>query len=108
VALITPTQAVMTTDDPSKVLGPIIGGFVSESIGWRWTFWIITILVGRAQTPTAIILGWLIGRPRQEYHLPYQSSSSARPMPPCCLDGKLPVSENKPAMLLWFRRWIEA
>jgi predicted MFS family arabinose efflux permease len=32
-----------------KVLGPIIGGFVSESIGWRWTFWIITILVSRAQ-----------------------------------------------------------
>lgn len=32
-----------------KVLGPIIGGFVSESIGWRWTFWIITILVRRAQ-----------------------------------------------------------
>jgi predicted MFS family arabinose efflux permease len=30
-----------------KVLGPIIGGFVSESIGWRWTFWIITILVSR-------------------------------------------------------------
>lgn len=31
-----------------KVLGPIIGGFVSESIGWRWTFWIITILVSSA------------------------------------------------------------
>ncbi|KAK6373246.1 hypothetical protein LTS17_008265 [Exophiala oligosperma] len=30
------------------VLGPIIGGFVSESIGWRWTFWIITILAGVA------------------------------------------------------------
>lgn len=36
-----PQQTKLTT----KVIGPIIGGFVSESIGWRWTFWIITILV---------------------------------------------------------------
>ncbi|RJE25315.1 Major Facilitator Superfamily [Aspergillus sclerotialis] len=27
------------------VIGPVIGGFVSENIGWRWTFWIILILV---------------------------------------------------------------
>ncbi|KAK1573273.1 major facilitator superfamily transporter [Colletotrichum navitas] len=25
------------------VLGPIAGGFVSENIGWRWIFWILTI-----------------------------------------------------------------
>ncbi|GAB1318245.1 Trichosetin biosynthesis cluster MFS transporter [Madurella fahalii] len=28
------------------VVGPIIGGFVTQSIGWRWTFWLITILAG--------------------------------------------------------------
>ncbi|KAI1104254.1 MFS general substrate transporter [Jackrogersella minutella] len=27
-------------------IGPIIGGFVSQNIGWRWTFWIILILAG--------------------------------------------------------------
>lgn len=30
-------------------MGPIVGGFVSASIGWRWTFWIILILVSRSQ-----------------------------------------------------------
>ncbi|EWG53339.1 hypothetical protein FVEG_11794 [Fusarium verticillioides 7600] len=28
------------------VLGPIAGGFISADLGWRWTFWIITILSG--------------------------------------------------------------
>ncbi|KAK4201205.1 putative transporter mfs2 [Triangularia verruculosa] len=28
------------------VVGPIVGGFVTQSIGWRWTFWLITILAG--------------------------------------------------------------
>ncbi|KAI2641563.1 MFS general substrate transporter [Hypomontagnella submonticulosa] len=27
-------------------IGPIVGGFVSQDIGWRWTFWIILILSG--------------------------------------------------------------
>lgn len=29
----------------TQVIGPIIGGFVAETIGWRWTFRIILILV---------------------------------------------------------------
>ncbi|KAL4893401.1 MFS general substrate transporter [Aspergillus ambiguus] len=28
------------------VLGPMIGGFITEAIGWRWIFWILTILSG--------------------------------------------------------------
>ncbi|KAL9091785.1 MAG: hypothetical protein Q9159_001300 [Coniocarpon cinnabarinum] len=28
------------------VLGPIIGGFLSQSKGWRWTFWLLTIVAG--------------------------------------------------------------
>jgi len=27
------------------VLGPIAGGFLTQSIGWRWIFWVITIAV---------------------------------------------------------------
>ncbi|KAJ3499578.1 hypothetical protein NLG97_g216 [Lecanicillium saksenae] len=27
-------------------LGPVIGGFVSRGLGWRWTFWIILIFAG--------------------------------------------------------------
>ncbi len=27
------------------VIGPVAGGYVSQSIGWRWTFWIIAIVV---------------------------------------------------------------
>jgi multidrug resistance protein len=28
------------------VLGPICGGFISEKIGWRWNFWVISIAGG--------------------------------------------------------------
>ncbi|UPK93040.1 hypothetical protein LCI18_003975 [Fusarium solani-melongenae] len=57
------------------VLGPIIGGFVSESIGWRWTFWIITILAGVSfiisifllhETNAAVLLKWKAARLRKE------------------------------------------
>lgn len=27
-------------------LGPTIGGFVSDSLGWRWTFWMTAIITG--------------------------------------------------------------
>jgi multidrug resistance protein len=27
------------------VIGPVIGGFVTEHLSWRWTFWLIEILV---------------------------------------------------------------
>ncbi|EEU43388.1 uncharacterized protein NECHADRAFT_94955 [Fusarium vanettenii 77-13-4] len=57
------------------VLGPIIGGFVSESIGWRWTFWIITILAGVSfiisvfflrETNAVVLLKWKAARLRKE------------------------------------------
>ncbi|RSL50854.1 hypothetical protein CEP54_011719 [Fusarium duplospermum] len=28
------------------IIGPIIGGVVTDSLGWRWVFWIITIISG--------------------------------------------------------------
>ena len=28
-----------------QVVGPVIGGFLAENKGWRWTFWLLAILV---------------------------------------------------------------
>ncbi|THH21322.1 hypothetical protein EW146_g219 [Bondarzewia mesenterica] len=28
------------------VLGPLVGGFVGETIGWRWNYWVLLIFVG--------------------------------------------------------------
>lgn len=30
----------------APILGPIIGGFISQAKGWRWTFWLIAIITG--------------------------------------------------------------
>jgi MFS family permease len=33
----------------APVLGPSIGGVISQSLGWRWTFWIVAIVAGPLQ-----------------------------------------------------------
>ena len=30
----------------APILGPIVGGFISQAKGWRWTFWVVTIICG--------------------------------------------------------------
>ena len=30
----------------APVLGPTVGGFVSQAKGWRWTFWLVVIITG--------------------------------------------------------------
>lgn len=30
----------------APILGPIVGGFISHAKGWRWTFWLTTIITG--------------------------------------------------------------
>lgn len=32
------------------VIGPVAGGFVSQSLGWRWVFWILAIVVSHASS----------------------------------------------------------
>ncbi|MCJ1268777.1 hypothetical protein MMC22_008665 [Lobaria immixta] len=43
------------------VIGPVAGGYVTQSIGWRWVFWIIAIVAGSI-TIAAIFLM------RETYH----------------------------------------
>lgn len=32
------------------MIGPIIGGYVAEVLGWRWMFWVISIVVSREES----------------------------------------------------------
>ncbi|KIW13770.1 hypothetical protein PV08_08961 [Exophiala spinifera] len=73
------------------VLGPIVGGFVSDSIGWRWTFWIITILAGVSfatsifflrETNAAVLLEWKAARLRKETVNTALVSKMDRGLPP--------------------------
>lgn len=38
------------------VIGPVAGGFLGQSAGWRWVFWLITIAGGVALTFSAIFM----------------------------------------------------
>lgn len=38
------------------MLGPVIGGFLSEAKGWRWVFWLLTIVSGAALLLSAVFL----------------------------------------------------
>lgn len=33
------------------VLGPVAGGFLTEAAGWRWTFWLMVIIVSLCSFP---------------------------------------------------------
>jgi multidrug resistance protein len=60
------------------VLGPIIGGFVFEYLGWRWTNWIVVIMGGLAfvllasvrETYTPVLLRKRAEKKRQEMEDP--------------------------------------
>ena len=38
------------------MLGPVIGGFLAASNGWRWTFWLLAILGGAIETATLTLM----------------------------------------------------
>ena len=38
------------------MLGPVIGGFLAASNGWRWTFWLLAILGGVIEAATLIVM----------------------------------------------------
>ncbi|KAH8204083.1 hypothetical protein TruAng_001765 [Truncatella angustata] len=46
----------LTGPSPNQVLGPVIGGFVAAGLGWRWVFWLLTILGGATEIAAAIVM----------------------------------------------------
>ncbi|KFY94343.1 hypothetical protein V500_03316 [Pseudogymnoascus sp. VKM F-4518 (FW-2643)] len=38
------------------MVGPIIGGYVAEVAGWRWMFWVISIVIGVVTIVTFLVL----------------------------------------------------
>lgn len=49
--MIVPQESKLTV----SVLGPIIGGFVTQYLGWRWANWIVLILGGIATALMCLI-----------------------------------------------------
>ena len=35
------------------MVGPIAGGFITQSLGWRWVFWVLAIVVDTSLPPTS-------------------------------------------------------
>ncbi|KAJ5183128.1 MFS general substrate transporter [Penicillium capsulatum] len=61
------------------VLGPVVGGFLAQAKGWRWIFWILTILSGFTtilcficlrETYSPVLLERKAGRLREQTHDP--------------------------------------
>jgi multidrug resistance protein len=40
------SSIVIGTPSLSPVVGPIIGGFISQNLGWRWAYWIMVMATG--------------------------------------------------------------
>lgn len=87
-------------------LGPIIGGAVSQSIGWRWTFWILSIYDGLlviiaffvfSETYEVILLNRRAAKLRKSTGSPYYTATQAASE---TLRSRLSVSLTRPLRLL--------
>ncbi|KAI1647091.1 MFS general substrate transporter [Daldinia loculata] len=87
-------------------LGPIIGGAVSQSIGWRWTFWILSIYDGLlviiaffvfSETYEVILLNRRAAKLRNSTGRPYYTATQAASE---TLRSRLSVSLTRPLRLL--------
>ncbi|OAG01087.1 putative MFS multidrug transporter, partial [Paraphaeosphaeria sporulosa] len=52
-------------------VGPVAGGYLAEAKGWRWTFWLITILAG-----AACIISFIFNRETYPYVLLKRKTAS--------------------------------
>ncbi|KAK6949555.1 hypothetical protein Daesc_009638 [Daldinia eschscholtzii] len=87
-------------------LGPIIGGAVSQSIGWRWTFWILSIYDGLlvtiaffvfSETYEVILLNRRAAMLRESTGRPHYTTTQAASE---TLKSRLFVSLTRPFRLL--------
>ncbi|KAF1831015.1 MFS general substrate transporter [Decorospora gaudefroyi] len=90
------------------VLGPVAGGFVAESLNWRWVFYIILMLTGAIAIPVtlvmresmeSIVLGRKAARLRKETGNPKLRSAVARDLPARQIIGR---AFSRPLRMLIF------
>jgi multidrug resistance protein len=87
-------------------LGPIIGGAVTQSVGWRWTFWILSIydtilvVIGTfilSETYEPILLSKKAAKLRRDTGKSYFTNTGAEPQ---TLGSRLSRSLTRPLRLL--------
>ncbi|KAJ2558988.1 hypothetical protein EV175_000545 [Coemansia sp. RSA 1933] len=67
-------------------LGPLIGGYIGQDVGWRWVFWVLTILGG--------ITTFLVTSVLPETHRRFVSEKHK--IQPINIPPKLSIRENNP------------
>ncbi|KAF4948495.1 hypothetical protein FSARC_13732 [Fusarium sarcochroum] len=68
------------------VIGPVIGGFIAKSLGWRWVFWVMTIVKGVMTIATFLFLA--------ESHAPTIQRKRAKNTDSGPLDGNKPKTSQ--------------
>jgi MFS family permease len=62
----------------ASTLGPVVGGILSQHIGWRSVFW-VNIPLGLGAAAAALRVKTSLGRESVDWTMPEQASSSLRP-----------------------------
>ncbi|KAJ5273098.1 MFS general substrate transporter [Penicillium angulare] len=88
------------------VLGPVVGGFLAEAKGWRWIFWILTIMSGVTniccfaflrETYSPVLLEWKARKLSRETGDLYQAKGKS----PKSLRHLLLTSITRPIRMLF-------
>ncbi|KAF4550319.1 Efflux pump FUB11-like protein [Elsinoe fawcettii] len=96
------------------VFGPIVGGFVFQYMGWRWTYWIVMILAGVAwvlvgivpETYTPSILRARAAAKRKEtgddrWYCRYDDKKSFWPLLKVNLSRPFIMTFTEPILIFW-------
>ncbi|CAE6466974.1 unnamed protein product [Rhizoctonia solani] len=88
-------------------IGPLIGGFIGETVGWRWIYWVLFIFVGAVfaatvffmpETLSPVLLRRRAARLRKETGDPMLKSESE--LHHVSLSEKVKISLTRPLILL--------
>ncbi|CAE6429223.1 hypothetical protein ACGC1H_000937 [Rhizoctonia solani] len=88
-------------------IGPLIGGFIGETVGWRWIYWVLFIFVGAVfaatvffmpETLSPVLLRRRAARLRKETGDPTLKSESE--LHHVSLSEKVKISLTRPLVLL--------